>query len=302
MHKIAVIGTGNLGSCIAYEIARRKLAEELVLIDIVKNLAEGNAADITHAIAFKSNTKVFAGSYDDLDGSQAIVVAAGKPRTSEMKSRLELLDVNKKIIADVAQNLRKTKGEPVIITLTNPVDVMNYLLWKYSGFPRSKVIGSAGMLDSARFRHVLSKRYDVPVLDVEAYVIGEHGDNQVPVFSKVRIHGKSVTFTEKEKTEIMEELKKSASDVILKKGATIYAPANNTADIVELIIRDERKLCVCSTVLNGEYGLKDIGIGVPVILGKEGVIEILEWKLNEDEKRTFYMGVEEIKKAMKSIL
>jgi malate dehydrogenase len=302
MCKIAVIGAGNLGSCIAYEIANRGLAEELILIDIIRNLAEGNAADIAQAIAFGSNTNVFAGGYSDIKDAQVIVVAAGKPRTPEMKSRLELLRVNKEIIIDVAQNLKEASCKPVIITMTNPVDVMNYLMWKYSGFPRWKVIGSAGMLDSARFRHVLSKKCAVPVLDVEAYVIGEHGDHQVPVFSKVKIRDKNVTFTEKEKAEIIEGLRMSALNVISKKGATTYAPANNTANIIESIVKDRGELRICSIILDGEYGLKDISIGVPVILGKEGVEEILEWKLSEDERRAFYLGAEEIKKAIGSIL
>ncbi|MCS7115342.1 MAG: malate dehydrogenase [Candidatus Bathyarchaeota archaeon] len=302
MCKIAVIGVGNLGSCIAYEIANRGLAKQLILIDVIRDLAEGNAADIAQAIAFKSNAEVSAGDYSDLKDADVIVVAAGKPRTPEMKSRLELLQVNRKIIVDVAQNLKAVESEPVIITLTNPVDVMNYILWKCSGFSRERVIGSAGMLDSARFRHVLSKKHAVPVLDVEAYVIGEHGDNQVPVFSMAKFRGRKVTFTEKEKAEIIGDLKMSALNVISKKGATIYAPTNNTVNMVESIVKGKGELCVCSAILDGEYGLKDLSIGVPAILGKEGVKEILEWNLSENEKKVFYRGAEEIKKAINSIL
>ncbi|MCS7096644.1 MAG: malate dehydrogenase [Nitrososphaerota archaeon] len=302
MRKIAVIGVGSLGSCIAYEIANRGLADELVLIDIFKNLAEGNAADISQAIAFRSNTSVFAGDYYDAKDAEVVVISAGKPRTPEMKSRLELLQVNKSIIADVAQNLRKMENEPTVITLTNPVDVMNYILWRYSGFPREKVIGSAGMLDSARFRHVLSRKYSVPVLDVEAYVIGEHGDNQAPVFSKVRIKGEEKTFMKSEKTAIIEELKKTALDVISKKGATIYAPADNTVNMIECIVNDEKKLCICSAILDGEYGLRELSIGVPAILGRGGIREILKWQLDEEEKSTFYSGAEAIRKAIESVL
>ncbi|MEM2093161.1 MAG: malate dehydrogenase [Candidatus Bathyarchaeia archaeon] len=302
MHKIAVIGVGNLGSCIAYEIANRGLADELVLIDIFRNLAEGNAADISQAIAFRSNTRVFAGDYSDIKDAEVVVISAGRPRTPEMKSRLELLQVNKKIIADVAQNLRKFDGEPTVITLTNPVDVMNYLLWRYSEFPRGKIIGSAGMLDSARFRHVLSRKYSVPVLDVEAYVIGEHGDNQVPVFSRVKIKGEKTNFTESEKTSIIDELKKTALDVISKKGATIYAPADNTVNMIEYIAKDEKKLCICSAIVDGEYGLRELSIGVPVILSRSGIMEILQWQLDEEERSVFYSGAEAIRNAIESVL
>lgn len=300
--KISVIGVGNLGSCIAYELADRGIAEELVLVDIVRDLAEGNAMDIGHSIAFRNNTNVYAGDYNDVEGSHVIIVTAGKPRSPEMKTRLELLEINKRIIADVAQNLKRLHDEPILITLTNPVDIMNYLLWKYTGISRKRVIGSAGMLDSARFRYLLSRRYGIPVLDVEAYVIGEHGESQVPVFSKVKIKGDVKSFTSLEKSEIINELKRSALAVISKKGATVYAPANNTANMIESILRDERKVCVCSAVLDGEYGLKDISIGVPVTLGRDGIEEIHEWSLDEDERKLFYLGAESIRKAIESIL
>jgi len=301
-YKVSVIGVGNLGSCIAYEVANRGLADEIVLIDIVKDVAEGNAIDIGQAIAFRNNTNVYSGDYYDAEDSHVIIVAAGKPRTPEMKTRLELLNVNKRIIEDVAQKIRNLRGEPIIITLTNPVDVMNYLLWKYTGFPRERVIGSASMLDSARFRRILSRRYEIPVLDIEAYVIGEHGENQVPVFSMVKIRGEPKRFTEMEKTEIMDELKRSALMVIAKKGATIYAPANNTVNMVEGILKDEGKLYVCSAILNGEYGVRDVSIGVPVKLGRGGIEEIFKWDLDEEEERLFHLGAENIRKAIESVL
>lgn len=300
--KASVIGTGNLGSCIAYELANRGIFEEIVLVDIIRGLAEGNALDIGHAIAFRNNTRVYAGDYSDVEGSHIIVVTAGKPRTPEMRTRLELLEVNKKIISDVAQNLRRVSGNAIIVTLTNPVDIMNYLMWKYTGFPRERIIGSAGMLDSARLRYVLSRKFGVSVLDIEAYVIGEHGDAQVPVFSKVRIRGETRIFTEAEKSEFIDEIRRSALDVISKKGATIYAPTNNTVNMIEGIIRDKRKLYVCSAILDGEYNLRDLSIGVPVILGKNGIEEIVEWDLDDDEKKMFYSGAESIRRAIESIL
>jgi len=301
MVKVAVVGVGNLGSCIAFEVARRGLADELVLVDIRRELAEGNAGDIGQALAFKSNIEVYAGDYRGLEGSRVIVVTAGKPRTPEMKSRMELLEVNRRIIRDVASKIKNLKGDPVIVTLTNPVDVMNYLVWRCTGFERRRVIGSAGQLDSARLRIVLSRRFRVPVLEVEAYVIGEHGENMLPLFSRVRIKGESVTLKPEERLEVLKELRETALNVISKKGATIYAPATNTADLVEAVVEDQKKLLICSAVLNGEYGLKGLSIGVPAIIGRRGVEEIIEWTMTGEEAQTFKRGAERLKSTISSL-
>ncbi len=301
MTRAAVVGVGSVGSCIAYEIANRGLVDELVLINLNKDLAEGNAADIEQSTAFRNNAKITAGDYKDAEGSQVIVVAAGKPRTPEMKSRMELLEVNRKIIEEVASNLRKIGGEFIIITLTNPLDVMNYLMWKHTGLDRRRVIGSSGMLDSARFRNVLGSKYQTPVLDVEAYVMGEHGDNQVPLFSRVKVRGEKRAFDEEERLKITEELKKAASRVISKKGATTFAPASNTANMIQAILRDEKRFGMCSVVLEGEYGLKDLSIGVPVVLGRNGAERILEIELDEKEKKVFYAGAESLRRMNEEI-
>jgi len=298
MRKATIIGTGSLGSCISYEIANRGIVDELVLIDIYKEMAEGNAEDIEQAVAFRNNTKVYAGEYEHAEGSDLIVVTAGKPRTPEMKSRMELLQVNKAIIRDVASKLRDVNGDFVVVTLTNPVDLMNYLMWKYTGFERRRILGSAAQLDSSRFRVALSKRYGIPILDIEAYTIGEHGENQVPVFSRVKLKGEEKKFAEKERREIENEIRESALRVISKKGATIFAPADNTADVIQSVLLDEKKLVVCSAILEGEYGLRDISIGVPVVLGKRGVEKILEWELDEREEKAFYQGAEKIKEVI----
>jgi len=302
MAKVAVIGVGTLGSSISYEVAGRGIVEELVLIDIYRELAEGNAADIEQALAFRNNMKVYAGAYEDAKGSDVVIVTAGKPRTPSMRSRMELLRSNMKIIRDVALELRGIGGEPVIITLTNPVDVMNYLMWSYTHFDKRRILGSAGQLDSSRFRAVLSKIFNVPVLDVEAYVIGEHGDSQVPVFSRVKIKGEKRTFAKAEREKIKEELKGAALEVISKKGATIFAPASNTADVVESVLQDKKDLAVCSVVLDGEYDVVGVSIGVPTILGRLGVEKIAEWNLDDAERKLFYMGAQKLRDTISGIL
>jgi len=302
MSKATVIGVGSLGSCIAYELAARGIVDQIVLIDVYRELAEGNAEDIAQAMAFRSNVEVVAGDYRDADESQVVIVTAGKPRTPDMKSRMDLLNANLRIIESVASNVKKIRGEPVVVTLTNPVDVMNYVMWRRTGFDRMRVIGSAGMLDSARFRKALSRKLSVPVLDIEAYVLGEHGDNQTPVFSKVTVKGEKRFFSGEERREISEKIRQSALNVISKKGGTVYAPASNTVNMIRMIIEEPCGLAVSSVVLDGEYGLRDISIGVPVELGRRGVKRILEWELDEEEKATFYRGAENLKRTIKTLM
>ncbi|MCS7120364.1 MAG: malate dehydrogenase [Nitrososphaerota archaeon] len=304
MDKVAIVGVGNLGSCIAYEVANRGIVDELVLIDLYKELAEGHAEDIAQAIAFRNDTDVFAGDYSEIRGAKIIVVAAGKPRTPDMKSRMELLESNRRIIESVASEIKShlSGKRPIIITLTNPVDVMNYLMQKATNIDRMRVIGSAGMLDSSRFRTILKQRFNVQVTDIETYVIGEHGEHQVPLFSHVKIKGEKKTFDLKEQEEILREIKSSASRIISKKGATIFAPANNTVNMIEMILKNEKKICICSVLLCGEYGLRDVSIGVPVILGPSGVEKILEYDLSEVEKQRFIEGANYIKAAINDVL
>jgi len=302
MRKIAVVGVGSLGSCIAYELASRKLADKLVLIDIYRDLAEGNAEDISQAMAFRSNLEVYAGDYSDAEGSDIIVVTAGKPRTPEMKSRMELLRVNFEIIKSVASKLREISGEPIIVTLTNPVDVMNYAMWRLTGFDRRRVIGSAGMLDSARLRRAISRKLGVPVLDVEAYVIGEHGEHQVPIFSRVKVKGRNIEFSPDERKRLSEEIKQSALNVISKKGGTVYAPASNTANMIQMLLQNSNCKAVCSAILDGEYGLRDLSIGVPVELSRSGIKRIVEWRLSDDEMKTFLIGAERLKRVIDSLI
>lgn len=302
MVKVSVIGVGNLGSCIAYEIAARGITDELILVDVVRDLAEGQAIDIEQAIALRNDTRVIAGNYEDVEGSNLVIVSAGKARTPEMKSRLELLNINSRIIRDVASSLKPfLSKECVVITLTNPLDIMNFLMWKFLGIGRHKVIGSSSQLDSARFKSLLAKKFHVKPSDIEAFVIGEHGDHQVPLFSRVKVSGKPAFFEQDERGAVLEALRDYALKVVAKKGATVYAPASNTAEMAEAILKDKKRLMCCSAILDGEYGLKNLSIGVPVILGKGGIEEIKEWKLHEEEEVIFKRGAEGIKNIIQSL-
>ena len=292
MTKISCIGAGNLGAVIAYEIASRGIVDEIVLVDILKDLAEGQAADIQQALPFQNKTKVYFGDYPALTNSDVIIIAAGKPRTPDIKDRLQLAEINIKIVRSIVAEIKKYSPHSIIITLTNPMDFINHFIYT-QGFAREKVIGSGGQLDSSRFRIALG----FPEKEVEGYVLGEHGDDQVPLFSRVTIDGKKKEFSEEEKKEMRDRIRKTSSTVIQKKGATVFAPASNTADMVEAILNGQKKLMICSINLHEEYGLTDVSLGVPVILGRKGIEKIEEWLLNKQELQQLHMAAEKLKTA-----
>ncbi len=290
MPKLSLIGAGNLGAAIASEIASRGLVEELVLVDILKDLAAGQAADIQQALPYRNRTKVYSGEYPAIVNSEIIIIAAGKPRTAEMKDRIVLAETNVKIVGQIIQEVKKYYPYALIITITNPMDLINHFICQ-QGFPRQNVIGSGGQLDSARFRVALG----FPQQEVEAYVLGEHGEDQVPIFSRVKIEGVPKTFQEEEKLLMREKIRQTALTVIQKKGATVFAPASATADMVEAIIKDQKRLMMCSVNLQGEYGLRDVSIGVPVILGRKGLEKIEVWDVAPDELQQLQDGGKKLK-------
>ena len=297
MVKISCIGAGNLGSAIAYEIASRKIANEIVLIDILNDLAAGQAADIQQALPFKNKIKIYSGDYPALRNSDIIIITAGKPRTPEMNDRLQLAEINVQIVGSIIQEIKKHSPQSIIITLTNPMDVLNYFI-QQQGFRREKVIGSGGQLDSSRLRIVLGH----PEQQVEAYVLGEHGEDQVPILSRVKIDGKVQSFSSVQRAEIKQKMREAALTVIQKKGATIFAPASNTADMVEAIIKDSKKVLACSMALEGEYGVQDISLGVPVVLGKNGVEKIERWDIDDEEASQLQEAGRKLKRLYQTVI
>ncbi|MEE9237147.1 MAG: malate dehydrogenase [Thermoplasmata archaeon] len=280
--KISFIGAGRLGSIIAYSTVLREFAQEVVMVDIIEPLARGQANDLRHAMEYKADMSIRMGDYEDIRDSDIIVVTAGKPRAPGM-TRLDLLDFNAPIMRDVAEKVSKLAPHSVMINLTNPMDIMNYIAYKYSGFERTRIIGSGGMLDTARFRTALSDFLSVPANRIEAYVLGEHGDSQVPVWSKVKVDGEARSFAEDERKRIREEIKEVAINIISGKKATEFGPANCTADMIQAVAEDGDELIPSSIVVKGEYDMKNISIGMPVVLGEGGVKEILEWDLDPAE-------------------
>jgi malate dehydrogenase len=286
MTKISVVGAaGTVGAGAAYNIALRDIADELVLVDIPDKEEDtvGQAADVNHGVAYDSNTTVRQGGYEATEGSDVVVITAGIPRQPG-QTRIDLAGDNAPIMEDIGSSIAEYNEDFVTVTTSNPVDLLNRHLYEVGDRAREKVIGFGGRLDSARFRYVLSQRFDEPVQNVEATILGEHGDAQVPVFSKVRANGKDPEFSDDEKEEILAELQQSAMNVIEKKGATEWGPATGVGHMVEAVVRDTGEVLPGSIKLEGEYGHDDVALGVPVKLGAGGVQEVVEWDLTEFER------------------
>lgn len=286
MTKVSIVGAaGTVGAAAGYNLALRDVADELVFVDIPDKEDEtvGQAADANHGVAYDSNTEVTQGTYEDTAGSDVVVITAGIPRQPG-QTRIDLAGDNAPIMEDIGASLAEHNDDFVTVTTSNPVDLLNRHLYESGDRDRHKVVGFGGRLDSARFRYVLSQRFDAPVQNVEATILGEHGDAQVPVFSKVRVNGADPEFSDAEREDILEELQQSAMDVIERKGATQWGPATGVAHMVEAILRDTGEVLPGSVVLDGEYGLDDVGLGVPVKLGSNGVEEVVEWNLTEYER------------------
>jgi malate dehydrogenase len=286
MTKVSVVGAaGTVGAAAAYNIALRDIADELVLVDIpdMEDETVGQAADTNHGVAYDANTAVRQGDYAETEGSDVVVITAGIPR-SPGQSRTDLAGDNAPIMDDIGSSLAEHNDDFVTITTSNPVDLLNRHLYEVGDRGREKVIGFGGRLDSARFRYVLAQRFDTQVQNVEATILGEHGDAQVPVFSKVRVDGGDPDFSDSEKEEILDELQESAMNVIERKGATEWGPATGVGHMVEAVVRDTSEVFPASLPLSGEFGHEGVGLGVPAKLGRNGVEEVVEWDLDEFER------------------
>ena len=285
MTKVSVIGAaGTVGAAAGYSLALRDIVDELVFVDIpdMEEKTVGQAADTNHGIAYDSNTTVVQGGYDATEGSDVVVITAGIPRQPG-QTRIDLAGDNAPIMEDIGSSLAEYNDDFVSVTTSNPVDLLNRHLYEAGDRDRNKVIGFGGRLDSARFRYVLSERFGAPVKNVEATILGEHGDAQVPVFSKVRVDGNDPELSADEKEEILGDLQESAMDVIERKGATQWGPATGVAHMIEAILHDTGEVLPGSVKLQGEFGHEDTAFGVPVKLGSNGVEEVVEWGLDDYE-------------------
>jgi malate dehydrogenase len=300
---ISVVGTGRLGSAICVEIARRELGD-LTMVDIIPDLPQGEALDIGHMASEMGVDGEIRGSndYKDIAGSDIVVLVAGLPRKPGM-TRLDLQDKNEQIVHDVAKKVAEYTPRSRILVVTNPMDVMTYVTWKASGFNQKHVFGMGGMLDISRFKYFLSIATGTSRKSIDALVIGEHGETMMPLPRFSTINGVSVTeLLSKEKAlEAVDRTRKVAAEVIAKKGATVYAPASCVATMVESVVKDRHALLPASAYLNGEYGVKGIYIGVPIVLGADGVERIIELPLNDEEMAAFKKSAETLQAAVSNL-
>jgi malate dehydrogenase len=288
--KISLIGAGNIGGELAMELARRELGD-VVLLDIPDKagVAKGKALDIAQTLALEGYDSNVSGTsdYGDTANSDVVIVTAGVPRKPGM-SRDDLLSINLKIIRNVAENLKKSSPNAFVIVISNPLDAMVYEMKKVTGFSRQKVLGMAGALDSARFQCFLAEAAGVSTRDVNALVLGGHGDTMVPCLSYTTIKGIPVTqVLPKEKLDAM--IKRTAGGggeiVQLMGTSAFYAPASGAISMAESFLKAQRRTIACAAYLEGEYGLKDLYMGVPVVIGAEGLERVVEVKLSDDEKK-----------------
>lgn len=311
MSKISVIGAGNVGASCAEYIAIKNFAAEVVLLDIKENFAEGKALDLMQTAALNGFDTRISGSTNDYSktaGSDVVVITSGIPRKPGM-TREELIGINAGIVKSVADNVLTHSPNAIIVVVSNPMDTMTYLTLKATGLPKNRVIGMGGALDSSRFRYYLSKALDKPSNDVSAMVIGGHGDTtMIPLTRLAAYNGVPVSEFLSE-----EELAKVAADTMVG-GATLtgllgtsawYAPGASVAYLVDSILNNQKKMIACSVMLDGEYGQSDICIGVPCIIGKNGIEEILDIKLSDAEKAAFAKSADAVRNMnadLKSVL
>ena len=311
--KITLIGAGQIGGTLAHLIALKDLAD-VVLFDVAPGIAKGKALDIAQSSPINGFNINLSGtdSYEDTKNSDVIIITAGVPRKPGM-TRDDLLGINLKIIKQVAEGIKKTSPKAFVICITNPLDVIVMALQKYSGLPKNKVVGMAGILDSSRFIYFLSQELDVPVQKIKSFVLGGHGDSMVAMLEATTIDGKIISELikegklKKEKLDqIVERTKKGGAEIVkyLEKGSAFYAPAASGVEMAESYLQDLKKQLPCAVYLDGQYGSKNIYAGVPVIIGKNGVEKVIEIKLSDKEKEDFkksIKSVEELFNAAKKI-
>ena len=307
--KISLIGAGQIGGTLAHLIAIKELGD-VVLFDVAKGLAKGKALDIAQSSGVTGFNVNISGTndYEDTKNSDVIIITAGVPRKPGM-SRDDLLGTNLKIIKQVSDGIKNTSPEAFVICITNPLDVIVMALQKYSGLPSNKVVGMAGILDSSRFKYFLSKELNEPIKNIDSLVLGGHGDTMVPMPKKTKIKNKTLIDLINERKiskdkldEIINRTRKGGAEIVklLEKGSAFYAPAASGVEMAESYIKDLKKTLPCAAYLNGEYNIKGLYVGVPVVIGKNGVEKVLEIELNEKEKDNFKTSIQAVEELFES--
>ncbi len=301
MKKISLIGAGQIGGTLAHLIGLKELANEVVLFDVAEGVAKGKALDIAQSSAIDGFDVNFVGTnnYDDTKDSDVVIITAGIPRKPGM-TRDDLLGTNLKIIKQVGEGIAKSSPNAFVICITNPLDVIVMALQKYSGLPKNKVVGMAGVLDTSRFKLFLSKELNVPIKKIDSFVLGGHGDTMVPVPNRTTVDDKNLMDfikdgkLSKEKLDsIIDRTRKGGAEIVkfLGNGSAFYAPAASAIDMAESYLKDQKKTLPCAVYLENKYGVSDLYAGVPAVIGSNGIEKVIELDLDEEEKKNFDISI-----------
>ncbi len=301
---ITIIGSGKVGGAAALFTAQKKVTDEILLLDVVQGLPQGEAMDLNHMLSEKGVDVEIKGSndYSEMKGSDIVVVVAGSGRKPGM-TRMDLLKINASIVKGIVENIRKFAKDSIIIPVTNPLDPMAYLAYKVSGFENNRVFGMGNMLDLSRFIQFIHESTGYSRQSIRALVIGEHGENMLPLPRYSTVSGMPLTsiLSASKIEEIVQGTRQVAAKVIELKGATVHAPGNAIAAIVEAVIRNTKQVIPVATYLDGEYGYSNVSIGVPAVVGKNGVEKVIELELDSTEKEWFKKGIESVKNGISNL-
>src|SRR5882762_8286213 len=304
--KITVVGAGNVGATTAQRLAEKELARTVVLVDVIEGVPQGKGLDQYESAPIEGfDTRIVgANDYGPAAGSELVVVTAGIARKPGM-SRDDLVRTNADIVKQVSQQIKQNCPKAIVVVVSNPLDVMCWVTKQVTGFPRERVIGMAGVLDTARYRSFLAEALDVSVRDIQAMVLGGHGDTMVPLISYTTVSGIPVTqLLDKAKLDkIVDRTRNGGAEIVafLKTGSAYYAPSAGAVQMAEAIVKDQRRILPCAAWLQGEYGMKDLFLGVPCLLGKNGLEQVIEVELTKDERAALEKSAEAVREPMRAV-
>jgi malate dehydrogenase len=306
VNKITVVGAGNVGATAAQRVAEKELARTVVMVDVAEGIPQGKGLDQWQAapIELYDSRVIGTNGYEETAGSDIVIITAGIARKPGM-SRDDLLNTNAGIVKQVSEQVKKSSPNAIVIVVSNPLDVMCYVAKEVTGFPRERVLGMAGVLDTARYRSFLAESLDVSVRDIQAMVLGGHGDTMVPLISYTSVSGIPITQLMDQKTldAIVDRTRNGGAEIVkhLKTGSAYYAPSAGAVQMAEAIVHDQRRILPCAAWLEGEYGFKGLFLGVPCKLGRNGLEKIIEVKLTSDERSALEKSAEAVREPMRTV-
>jgi malate dehydrogenase len=306
VNKITVVGAGNVGATTAQRVAEKELARTVVMVDVVEGTPQGKALDQWQSAPIEGFDSRVIGTngYDETAGSDIVIITAGIARKPGM-SRDDLLNTNAGIVKQVSEQIKQSSPNAILIVVSNPLDVMCYVAKQVSGFPRERVLGMAGVLDTGRYRAFLAEALDVSVRDIQAMVLGGHGDTMVPLISYTSVSGIPITQLMDKATldAIVTRTRNGGAEIVkyLKTGSAYYAPSSGAVQMAEAIVKDQRRILPCAAWLQGEYGMKDLFLGVPCKLGRNGLEKVIEVELTADERAALEKSAEAVREPMRAV-